>query len=102
MQYIVLGTEIKINIHAEPIDGLSMNDYDFFCDFFSFPNKKVRIHKSEMIVVDNDNYIASMDSTNIGVGNIKVRMTASVPDTNFSDGIRTEIAEYTTDIVILR
>lgn len=102
MQYIINGTEIKINIHAEPIDGISMYDYDFFCEFYSHPDRKTRLLKSEMIYVDNDNYIARIDSSIIGCGNLRVRMTAFIPDTNFNDSLRTEIAEYTTDIVILR
>ncbi len=31
-----LGTELKINVHIEPIDGLHMIDYDFECDYNNF------------------------------------------------------------------
>ena len=43
-----LGTELKINVHVEPIDGLHMSDYEFECAFYVYTNKKIVISKSEM------------------------------------------------------
>ena len=34
-----LGTELKINVHVEPIDGLHMSEYDFECVFFVYKNR---------------------------------------------------------------
>ena len=98
MQYVVLGTELKINIHAEPIDGLSMDDYDFSCAFFVYRNRTASVSKSDMVRVDKDNYIAMIDTSVLGCGNLRIRMTAYVPDSNFKDMLRTEIAEARTDI----
>ena len=33
--------EYKVNVHAEPIDGLSMDKYEFECQFYVFSNKGV-------------------------------------------------------------
>lgn len=97
-----LGTEFKINVHVEPIDGLHMSDYDFTCRFHIYTNRNVEISKSEMIRVDDDNYIACIDSSKLGVGTIMMRIIAQIPDADFPDGLRTEIETISTGLVISR
>lgn len=48
-----LGTEFKMNVHLEPMDGLHMSDYDFDCAFYVYTNRKVVIPKSRMKKVDD-------------------------------------------------
>lgn len=99
-----LGTELKINVHVEPIDGLHMSDYDFECLFYVNTNKHVVVSKADMKEVDIDNYLAliTSDLTNkIGRGAIKMKITAYIPDADFPDGLRTEIAEVCTGVVIM-
>ena len=95
-------TEYKINVHAEPIDGLSMSQYNFECQFYVYSNKVVTIKKEDMKqqeingVPDNDNYIAILDSEKVkslGKGALKMRFIAHIPDTDFPDKARTEVAE---------
>lgn len=91
--------ELKINVHADPIEGLHMADYDFECYFYTYPNKAVKFKKSEMIQVDNDNYLAAITSDmvkTIGQGVLKLRFVAYIPDDDFSDGFRTEVVETCT------
>lgn len=97
-----LGTEFKINVHVEPIDGLHMSDYDFTCRFYIYTNRNVEISKSEMIRVDDDNYIACIDSNKLGVGTIMMRIIVQIPDADFPDGLRTEIETISTGLVISR
>lgn len=97
-----IGTEFKINVHVEPIDGLHMSDYDFTCRFYIYTNRNVEISKSEMIRVDDDNYIACIDSSKLGVGTIMMRIIAQIPDADFPDGLRTEIETISTGLVISR
>lgn len=97
-----LGTEFKINVHVEPIDGLHMSDYDFTCRFYIYTNRNVEISKSEMIRVDDDNYIACIDSSKLSVGTIMMRIIAQIPDADFPDGLRTEIETISTGLVISR
>lgn len=99
-----LGTELKINVHVEPIDGYHMSDYDFECQFYVYTNKSATISKADMIKVDDDNYLALITSElaqKIGRGAIRMRLTAHIPDFDFSDGLRTEIAEVCTGVVIM-
>jgi hypothetical protein len=99
-----LGTEFKINVHVEPIDDMHMSNYDFECAFYVFTNKKVIINKSDMRMVDKDNYIAiieSMDAMKLGRGRVNLEFTGYIPDSDFPDGLRTEKAIVCTDVVIV-
>lgn len=58
----VLGTQLKLNIHIEPLGLLHMSDYDFECKFFVFQKKNVIVTKAEMVKVDKDNYLAIIDT----------------------------------------
>ena len=95
-----LGTKFKINIHVEPIDGLHMDDYDFSCRFYVYTNRVVRIEKKDMIQVDQDNYIACVDSSKLGIGAVMMRITAFIPDVDFHDRLRTEVETVSTGITI--
>lgn len=88
-----LGTELKLNVHLEPLDGFHMSDYDFECEFFVFTNRSVVIKKSQLKRLDDDNYYAIIekdDAMRIGRGAVKCMVTAYIPDNDFADGVRTE------------
>lgn len=95
-----IGTELKINVHVEPIDGFHMSGYDFTCRFYIYANRYVELGKSEMIRMDDDNYIACIDSSKLGTGNIMMRIMAYIPDADFSDGFRTEVETVDTMVII--
>lgn len=97
-----IGTEIKINVHLDRLDGYRMSDIDFTCDFFIYTNRKITIKKEAMVKVDDDNYVACVDSTKLGVGKIMCRVTAYIPDADFEDGLRTEIETVDTNVTIKR
>lgn len=97
-----IGTEIKINVHLDRLDGYRMSDIDFTCDFFIYTNRKITIKKEAMVKVDDDNYVACVDSTKLGVGKIMCRVTAYIPDADFEDGLRTEIETVDTNVTITR
>lgn len=100
----LLGGEFKINVHVEPIDGYSMNDYDFQCSFYVYTNRVVTIKKEDMKMVDKDNFRAMIESDQclkIGKGMVNMEITAYIPDTDFPDGYRTEKAVTCTGVVIV-
>ena len=99
-----LGTEFKLNLHLDPIDGLHMSGYDFECALYVYTNRKVAIPKSRMKKVDDDNYIVvvnSIDAMRIGKGKINAEITAYIPDSDFDDGIRTEKLILCTDMTAI-
>lgn len=94
------GTELKINVHIDPVDGMRMDDYFFKCDFFMFKNRMVTVGKEEMIRVDEDNYVALVDSSKTGSGALKMKVTAFIPDADMPDGERQEVVMVDTGITV--
>lgn len=93
------GTEAKININIEPIDGVTMDDYSFSVDIYCNPNGNIlSFKKNDLIRVDENNYIARVDTTKLDTGVIKVKIMADIPDNDFSDGYRTEVTYINTGI----
>lgn len=90
MEQIGIGTELKINVHIEPIGDLHMSDYDFTAKFYTKAVKTVVVHKQDMIQVDEDNYIALVDTKTMTAGIIQMVVQAEMPDADFPDGLRTE------------
>lgn len=97
-----LGTELKLNIHIEPIDGITMDKYDFSVDVYCSPKKVVHANKSDCIRIDENNYIVLVDTNVIGVGTLLCKVTASIPDGDFSDMCRTEIVCNKVGITIVK
>ena len=96
-----LGTELKINVHVDPIDGMHMSDYDFECVFFVYKNRPLVIKKNEMTKVDEDNYIAKVDSAKVGTGNLMMKFIADIPDSDMNDGLRKEVELVDLNIPII-
>ena len=103
-QIVFVGTELKLNINVEPIHGATMDDYDFdielICGTFKKANKVV--NKKDTKRVDSDNYIVCFDTAELGVGMLKCRVVAYIPDGDFKDGKRTEVTEIETGIEIVK
>lgn len=101
---VFLGTELKLNINIEPIGDMTMDDYDFEVEFIVvlFKSSSLVIKKEKAKRVDSNNYIVCFNSADLGVGKVKCRVTAYLPDGDFSDGKRTEITEIYTGIEIVK
>jgi hypothetical protein len=99
-----LGTEFKLNVHLEPLDGLHMSDYDFEVALYVYTNRKVVFQKSKLKKVDDDNYllmVETADALRIGRGRINAEITAYIPDNDFCDGLRTEKLVLCTDVTAI-
>lgn len=97
----VIGTQLKLNIHIDSLGELHMADYDFECKFYIFPKKFIVVKKADMVKVDADNYLAMVDTTDLGIGKLHMMVTAEIPDSDFGDGTRREIACVNTGIEIV-
>lgn len=97
----VSGTELKINVNIEPLGHLHMSGYEFECKFFIYPKKNVIVKKEDMVKVDDDNYLALIDTTGLGVGKLHMTLTALIPDVDFNGKTRREIACVDTGIEIV-
>jgi hypothetical protein len=87
------GTQFVINVTMEPMDNLHMADVDFKAKFYVYQNKSLELDKSEMVKVDDDNYLAFVDSAKVGKGQIKYRLFVYVPDENWEGGQRLMISD---------
>lgn len=98
-----LGTELKFNLHLDPINNKHMSEYDFDVDLYVYTNRRVTFPKSRLLKVDDDNYtviVNSSDALKIGRGKIKADVKAYIPDTDFTDGKRTEVLTLCTKTII--
>ena len=96
------GTEIKLNVNIEPMKGVSMESYNFNVEIYTFPSKVLTFNKSDATRVDANNYIVLVDTSLLGAGEVKCKVTAYIPDDDFKDGLRTEIAVTNTGIDIVK
>ena len=103
-QKVYLGTELKLNINIEPIDEMTMDDYNFNVELICGLLKKTSkvISKDEAKRIDQDNYIVCFSTDDLGVGKLRCRVTAYLPDGDFKDSLRTEITETDTEIEIIK
>lgn len=97
----IIGTEEKFNLYIAPLSDLHAADYDFSVKAYSNKRARLIIPKSECLLVDNDNFIVRVDTSAIGLGRITLEVTAYVPDNDFPDGLRTEIARYVTNTTVI-
>lgn len=100
---IFLGTELKLNINIEPMGTTSMATYDFNIDVYTqSSNKHLIIEKADTKRVDDDNYVVIIDTEQIGAGRVMCKVTAYLPDGDFKDRNRKEIAVVDTGISIVK
>jgi hypothetical protein len=95
-----IGTEYKINVGMRPVGDIHLENCDFYAEFYTFPLKKVRIAKVDMMRVNADNYLAVVDSAKTGAGELHARVVVYLPDADMPDGKRTEVVNLDTDIVV--
>lgn len=97
-----IGTQFKLNINMEPIDGYHMDALDFEFEVFADNNsgKTQTIRKADAIRVDEDNYMVVVDSSKCGAGEYYVKMTAYLPDVDVNGGTRTEKKTVKTGVTI--
>lgn len=99
---IFLGTELKLNINIEPIGTVTMDSYDFEVEVYCSPKKTIIVKKNDAIRIDESNYVILVDTNVVGAGDLKCKVTAQIPDADFSDMIRTEVVAMDTGIKIIK
>jgi len=100
---VFIGTELKLNLHIEPINNITMDDFDFEVEVFTSTKKVATITKAECKREDESNYIMFIDTDELGVGEIKCKVTAHIPDADFvDDGFRDEVLGINTGIFVTK
>lgn len=96
---VSLGTELKINISMEPMDGYTLASTEWFCEFYT-KRVKVKVSNEEAIKVDDNNFICIVDSRAVGRGELMAHIEVQIPDSDFGDNYRTEALTFSTGINI--
>lgn len=90
-----IGTEFKIKVQMERIDGHSLSDLDFHVEVFTDRNKKrVVYEKEKCIMLDEDSYAIPVDSQELGSGRYFISITVYIPDTHFPEGVRKDVSTF--------
>lgn len=99
---VFIGTELKLNIHIDNIEDITMDDYDFEVELYCSPKKSITVAKSSAIRIDESNYVVLVDTNIIGAGELKCKVSAQIPDGDLPDNLRTEIVGVETGINIVK
>ena len=99
---VFLGTEIKLSIEIEPLGHITLDDYDFTVDVYCSTKKVQTFEKEDAIRVNTWNYIVLVDTAILGAGDVKCKVTAHIPDSDFPDQLRTEVACVDTGITVVK
>lgn len=92
-QFITIGSQTKILILAELPDELTLQDVSFTVTVYN-DDQKDKAHKygkADCILTDEGDYVVLVDTEEIGVGTVMVRLAVDIPDTDFPTGYRREI-----------
>ena len=98
----IIGTEFKVLVEIEPVDEVHMVDMEFTCQFYTKLNDPLMVTKEQMIKVNDDSYIALVDTTGMSAGTLRNRMTVDIPDKDFADGYRREVVDVEAGTKIYR
>jgi hypothetical protein len=102
-QTIIMNTELKLGVSINPMGDIHASGYNFTVDFFCSPRKVKSFTKEDLLPIDDDNFIALLDTAEVGTGELRCLITAYIPDEDFTnDGTRTEILEIVTDYNIIK
>lgn len=101
MEDIILGVEKKFRLYLIPIGSVHASQYDFIIKVYCSAIRSIILSKDECIMVDDDTFVVTVDTNQIGLGNIVFEVTAFVPDGDFEDGLRTEKARYKTNVNVV-
>ena len=100
--HIQLGAEFKAYIKLDSVAGMTMDDYNFYAEYYCYPNNKVKVEKHDMIRKGENEYWACLNSKDIGVGPLKCCVVRHIPDADFPDGVREDMEVFDMHIHIVK
>lgn len=100
-----LGEILKFEISFASEDGNAVDISkinDFSLEFFTSPTRKLVIPKEEAIAGEDDSFIVFVDTTAVGVGDLKYKTILMVLDPQYPGIYRPEVRLYDPEIEICR
>lgn len=88
---VFIGTELKFKINISA-PGFNMDTDDWS---ITIVQKKTKVeYKKEDCVAGEDGWFVCFDTRDFGTGSYYAIVTAYVPDSDFEDGLRTEVKKF--------
>ena len=100
---IIKGSDFKLNLNIDKIEGKGMHDYDFYVELYTSNSKPYILKKEDLISLIDDkgeNVILPIESSKLGTGKLTVRVIVTLDDADFLNDKRTEIIVINTGIEI--
>ena len=104
MQTVTLGSDVKIEFTAELPDGLKLADVDFSGKVINADAKNTGIDftKADCIALEGgESFVVMVDSTELGVGLLMLKLTVLIPDTDYQSGTRKQVVNINPHIKII-
>ena len=87
-----LGTEKKYLLEIKS-SGFNMETDDFNVTIKRGANE-IHLEKSDLVQDNLGNFYITFDTADLGTGVASITVTAYVPDSDFPDGLRTEVEKF--------
>jgi len=93
VQTVPLGSDTKIAFTADLPDGLLLKDIDFTVKVINADtNNHEDYTKDDCIMVgDGADYVVLVDTEEMGIGTLMLRLTVHIPDSDYPIGTRKEV-----------
>ena len=103
VQTVTLGSDVKIKFTADLPDGLKLSDVDFTLKVINMSekDKAIDVPKADCIMTDEGaSYVVLVNSEDLGIGTLMLRLTVYIPDTDYQSGNRKEVIKINPHIRI--
>ena len=103
-QNVTLGSDVKIAFTADLPDGLLLKDIDFSGKVINADadNKEKDFNKSDCIMMDGGaDYVVLVDTAQMGIGPLLLKLTVRIPDTDYQSGFRKEVININPHITVI-
>ena len=103
VQTVTLGSDVKIAFTADLPDDLMLKDIGFTVKVINMSekDKAIDVPKADCIMVfDGAAYVVLVESEELGIGTLMLRLTVYIPDTDYQSGTRKEVIKINPHIRI--
>lgn len=102
---VPLGSDFKLAFSADLPDGLVLRDVDFSVDVYNYSDADAHVtaSKSDCLPMDEagTTYALALNSTPLGIGLLRLKLTVWIPDADFSSGMRKQIVNINPHTIII-
>ena len=94
MQTVTKGSDVKIEFTADLPDGLKLADVDFSGKVLNADekDKEMAFQKADCISVDDgESYVVLVDTEEMGIGTLLLKLVVMIPDTDYPSGTCKEV-----------